>query len=125
MKVPRERISDRGHKPERQISDEHLGEFNPEGSRGMEFIESLCPSVSLTRESLIVLAQVFSVLSSVPFHRDFTRRRILVIKWFNDNVDQLEPFASLFTLETESLQPKDEDSDSFLNNSDQTSTENS
>jgi hypothetical protein len=108
MRRPRSRISDRGHKPEGQISDEHLGKFTPDGSRGLEFVQRMCRSYSLTRESLIVLAQVFSAISCIPFHRDFTRRRILVIKWFDDHIEDLEPLGVLFTLEAEPLHPGDE-----------------
>jgi hypothetical protein len=104
----RQRISDRGHRREREISDEHLGEFSPEGSRGLDFIQRLCNSRSLTRESLVVLAQVFSAISCIPFHRDFTRRRSLVIKWFDDHIDRLEPLGPLFTLESESLHARGE-----------------
>jgi hypothetical protein len=103
---PRERISDRGHKKESEISAEHLGAFRVEGSDGMRFIQGICNSHSLTRESLVVLAQVFSAISRVPFHRDFTRRRSLVVKWFHDHVEQLKPFGSLVTLEAEDLLPK-------------------
>jgi hypothetical protein len=103
MTRPRQRISDRGHKAEKEISDEHLGDFDPEGSLGLQFIRRMCPSHSLTRESLVVLAQVFAVISGIPFHRDFTRRRTLVIKWFDDNLDQLEPLGALITLEAEAL----------------------
>jgi hypothetical protein len=108
MSRPRERISDRGHKPEKEISEEHLGDFIPEGSLGLKFIQRMCPSYSLTRESLVVLAQVFAVISGIPFHRDYTRRRTLVIKWFDDNIERLEPLGSLFTLEAESLHSRDD-----------------
>jgi hypothetical protein len=49
---------------------------------------------------------VFSAITGIPFHRDFTRRRSLVIKWFNDHLARLEPSRPLFTLETETLQPR-------------------
>jgi hypothetical protein len=103
MQRNRERISDRGHKPEKEISEEHLGKFNPEGSRGLALIQRMCHSYSLTRESLVVLAQVFSAISGIAFHRDYTRRRTLVIKWFDDNFDRLQSLGSLFTLEAEPL----------------------
>lgn len=109
MKGDRQRISDRGHKRERQILDEHLGDFTPDGSRGMAFIQRLSPCGSLTRVSLVFLAHVFSVVTEVPFHRDFTRRRNLVIKWFDDHIDELEPFGSLFTLEAANHGMKSED----------------
>jgi hypothetical protein len=72
----------------------------------LEFLKRICHSNNLTRESLYVLAQVFSTISRVPFHRDFTRRRTLVIKWFNDHIDQLEPLGPLITLEAETTAAK-------------------
>jgi hypothetical protein len=104
----RERISDRGHKREREISELHLGEFKPQGSTGLRFLQSLTPDHTLTRESLVILAQVFSSVSSIPFPRDFTRRRDLIIKWFTDHLDILEPFGCLLKLEVEPLQTRTE-----------------
>jgi hypothetical protein len=94
------------HKREREISDQHLGEFKPEGSLGLKFIQELCPTYSLTRESLVVLARLFSAMSSVPFPRDFTRRRGLIIKWFTDHIVELEPLGTLITLEADFLQTR-------------------
>jgi hypothetical protein len=87
----------------------HLGKFNPEGSDGLSFLLSLCPCRNLTRESFIILAQVFSILTSISFPRDFSRRRDLVIKWFDDNLDQIRPFSPLFILEAEVLQQRPAD----------------
>jgi hypothetical protein len=90
----RGQISDRAHHPERVVSEQHLGHFKPEGSRGHEFIQRVCRYENVTRESLVALAQVFSAASGIPFPRDFTRRRALVIKWFTDHVDALEPYRA-------------------------------
>jgi hypothetical protein len=93
------RLSDRGHKREQEISDLHTGGFSADGSRGLRFLERICPGHNLTRESLVALGRVFSLISGVKFPRDFTRRRILVIKWFDDNIDGLEPVGSILQLD--------------------------
>jgi hypothetical protein len=99
----RTRISDRANKPEREISDQHLGKFKPEGSRGLAFIRKLCCSEGLTREALLALAHVFSNISGVPFRRDYGRRRVLIIKWFDDNIVTLEPLATVIKPTVEDL----------------------
>jgi hypothetical protein len=80
-----------------------MDSFKAAGSDGLRFIESLCPGHNLTRESLIVLAKAFSWISGVHFPRDYTRRRDLVIKWFDNHVDALEPLGRLFHLEAITL----------------------
>jgi hypothetical protein len=94
-------ISDRAHRREREIADDHLGQFRPEDSRGLRLIETVCATTSLTRESLVALAKAFGWLSGIPFPRDYTRRRALVIKWFDDNADALQPFGDAMTVEIE------------------------
>jgi hypothetical protein len=92
------RVCDRVHKHEKEISDMHLGAFKAEGSQGDQFVQGMTGGVSLTRESLVSLAQVFSSLSGISFPRDFTRRRALVVKWFDDHVAVLEPLTKVVTL---------------------------
>jgi hypothetical protein len=95
----RTRISDRGHQGESAISNQHLGNFTAVGSRGQRFIQSLCGDHNITKDSLINLAHVFSCISGVRFPRDFARRRVLVIKWFNDNLDEFESIGGVIHLE--------------------------
>jgi hypothetical protein len=98
-------IRARANKREREISDQHLGEFKPQGSRGLAFINKLCQSERLTRRALVALAYPFSYVSGIPFRRDFSRRRDLVVKWFDDNIDLLEPLATVIQVAVEPLEP--------------------
>jgi hypothetical protein len=104
----RHRVSDRAHKLEKEISDAHLGGFTPEGSRGMQMIDDLIPDGHPTCHSLVALAKIFSSISGIPFHRDFTRRRALVIKWFDDNFDSLQVVRTIVTIATEPRKHDDE-----------------
>jgi hypothetical protein len=97
-------ISDRANKAESEVSNDHVGDFVAEGSRGMKFLDKLCPGQILTREALVALAKVFAAIAQVPFYRDFTRRRVLVIKWFDDNIDKLEPVGAILDISTGLLQ---------------------
>jgi hypothetical protein len=83
---------------EKDISDDHQAGFMPQGSRGEQFLRKMVPQGALTSHSLEALAKVFSAISGVPFHRDYTRRRALMIKWFNDNIAALEPIQTLVTV---------------------------
>jgi hypothetical protein len=93
------RPTSRRHHSEAEVSAIHMNNFKAEGSRGLMFIKLLCPGHNLTRESLIVLAKTFASISGVRFPRDYARRRDLVIKWFDDNFETLEPLGKLFHLE--------------------------
>jgi hypothetical protein len=92
---------------EGEISKLHLGLFTAEGSPGLMFVESLSPGHNLTRESLIIVAGICSAVSGVRFPRDFTRRRDLIIKWFNDHLEKLEPIGHLLQLDAELIKGKD------------------
>jgi hypothetical protein len=81
----------------------HLGAFQADGSHGDVFVQALALGVSLTRESLCNLAHLFSALSGIQFPRDYTRRRALVLKWFDDHVEQLEPLGCLFSVRVSKL----------------------
>lgn len=98
-------VLDRPNKRERDISDQHMGEFRPEGSRGLAFLNERYQGSSLTRKSLIHLAMMFSVIGNLQFPRDFKRRRNLIVKWFDDNIDILEPLGTIISTEVEALQP--------------------
>jgi hypothetical protein len=114
QRTGRPRISDRGHLSEAKISELHLGRFAAEGSAGLHFLETLCPGHDLTCESLVALARVCSVISGVQFPRDFTRRRDLVIKWFDDHLDRLEPLGCIMILEAKKIPAKGSDDECFL-----------
>jgi hypothetical protein len=100
MKINKKhRISDRRNQGESEISNHHLGDFSAAGSRGQQFVSALCQNRNVTRDSLVSLAHVFSCISGVRFPRDFARRRVLVIKWFNDHIDQLEAIGPVISLD--------------------------
>jgi hypothetical protein len=117
MVQPKQRVSDRAHMLEKEISDIHLGGFQLEGSRGWQFIQDLIPDGNVKCQSLIQLARVFSAISGIPFHRDYTRRRALIVKWFDDHIDELQPIQAIVTIVTISpdIQPEDKGDWSLIN----------
>jgi hypothetical protein len=64
-----------------------------EESPVLTVMERLVPDASLDRESLLALAKIISVLIDVPFQRMFTRRRSLIVKWFDMNLEKWEPLS--------------------------------
>jgi hypothetical protein len=95
MKGTIHRVSDRASKPEKDISDRHQAGFVARGSRGERFIKAMIPQGNVTCHSLAILAKIFSAISGIPFHRDYTRRRALVIKWFDDHIETLRPLQTI------------------------------
>jgi hypothetical protein len=41
---------------------------------------------------------VISALANVPLGRDFTRRKELLVKWFDDNYEKIQPFVQFIEL---------------------------
>lgn len=70
-----------------------LGDFVAEGSKGLDFLKKIYPH-PLSRSVLISLATVFSGLTNVPFDRDFRRKKELVIKWFDEHLDECKKWNS-------------------------------
>jgi hypothetical protein len=93
-------ISDRRNKTERQISDDHVGNFCIDGSQAESFLNRLLgdDSQGVTRKSLVLLAVIFSELSGILFYRDFSRRRVLVFKWFDDHLEALQSIAPILNI---------------------------
>jgi hypothetical protein len=73
----------------------------------MQFIEEMVPTGNITVHSLVFLAKVFGSIAGITFHRDFTRRRALIIKWFDDHIEELLPIREIVTVCTESLRDID------------------
>ena len=99
VKAKRVLIPNRATMKEREIADLRLGTFVAEGSRGMELLQRIYPSGELTRRSLYSFASLIAALSGIKLGRDYTRRKELLIKWFDENYYALEPYSKFFVLE--------------------------
>jgi hypothetical protein len=98
----------RRERKESEITRDHLGSFVAEGSRAWNFISGFTHGRPMIRESLIHLANVFSAISGVSFGRDFRRRVDLIYKWFDDHIEEFEPFRCIIevdVVETEQSNP--------------------
>ena len=83
---------------EKGVAQKLLEGFEPEGSRGMQFVMKIFNNqISVTR--LVDLGKIFSNMLNIEFPRNYKRNRDLLIKWFDMNIDLIEPYASKITLE--------------------------
>lgn len=82
---------------ERGVAQKLLGDFEPEGSRGMEFLMNFFHNqISVNR--LISLATLFSKMLGIKFPRNYKRNRELLILWFDMNLDAIQPFSSRISM---------------------------
>jgi hypothetical protein len=91
-------VPSRASMSERDIAQYRLGDFQAEESRASRLMQNLYEG-SMTRRLLFSLGSLVSTLSGVRLPRDYTRRRDLLLKWFDENYDALEDYAKLFRLE--------------------------
>lgn len=75
-----------------------LGDFDPYHSRGWELIQYLTHH-QVSRHALISIATILAGIIGIPFERDYSRRKDLVIKWFDQNYELIMPFKDCFEIE--------------------------
>jgi hypothetical protein len=81
---------------EHDIATAYLGNFRIEGSEAQQFLWELTEQKILMQESVRTIAEILSMISDIPFPRDFKRTRILTMKWIEDNLTELRVFKSWF-----------------------------
>jgi hypothetical protein len=84
---------------ERDIADLRLGDFQANESRAAQKLGILYPHGELTRRSLYSFASLVATLAGVKLPRDYTRRKDLLLKWFDDNFETVEPYLRFFDLD--------------------------
>ena len=77
---------------EKGVAKELLGDFEPEGSRGMIFVMNFFNG-QITVNRLVWLGTIFSRMLNIEFPRNFKRNRDLLIKWFDTNIELIEPLS--------------------------------
>ena len=92
MSLKDKKIS-RRHSTEKAVAQNLLGDFEVKNSRGLSIIEAFMGEnafESISRNSLLSLTTILSKLTQIPFPRNFSRRKALIVKWFDDNAEELE-----------------------------------
>ena len=101
----------RRHASEKAVAQNLLGDFVVKNSRGLKLIESMMGEESfdtVSRNSLLSLTTVISKFIEVPFPRNYSRRKALIVKWFDDNADEIEKAKQYIF--TEFTKPKNQKS---------------
>lgn len=83
----------RRHATEKAVAQNLLGDFEVKNSKGLSIIETIMGEnsfESISRNSLLSLTTILSKLTQIPFPRNFSRRKALIVKWFDDNAEELE-----------------------------------
>lgn len=82
---------------EREVAEKILGDFDPEHSRGMEFILRVFNN-KYTVNRLVAYGKVISRNLNIKFPRNYRRNKDLLIKWYDMNLDVIEPFSHNVTI---------------------------
>jgi hypothetical protein len=97
--IPGARISDRRHNSEREVANQHLGDFEAENSRAHDFLSKLADGHEIVNRNLIDIAKIFATISGIQLPRDYTQRLDLIVKWFDVHLADLEPLSTIIKLE--------------------------
>ena len=84
----------RSHVPEKDISMNLLNGFIAQGSKGEKLIVEMTGTQldNLSKTALCKISDILSKLSGIKISRNILRRKDLIVKWFHDNEDKIEPF---------------------------------
>lgn len=77
---------------ERAVAKNLLNGFIMKGSNGEKLIEEIIGvqinKISLT--ALIEISKLISDLTNIKFPRNYKRKKDLIVKWFDDNIDTIK-----------------------------------
>lgn len=81
---------------EKAIAQNLLNGFISKGSRGEKLIEEIigCPLNKITLTGLIRVSNIISSLIDVKINRNYTRKKALIVKWFQDNEHLITPIKN-------------------------------
>ena len=86
--------------PERIVSKNLIGDFDVDKSEGKALIEDLfgttLNNISLT--ALVSLSKILSQLINIKLERNIYRRKVLIVKWFDINQDEIKNNRDYFRL---------------------------
>jgi hypothetical protein len=90
---------------ERDKAARLLGNFQYEGSRGDQFVQSLCPREQLTLDALKIIAWMCSEATGISFTKQYQRQKALVYLWLTEHYDSIAPLSGIVKVWTRSLEP--------------------
>jgi hypothetical protein len=90
-KIPKKRKNQNQNRKENEINSKRLKDFDPSNCQAARVIKELFGKATLT--DLSTLARVcISELNGLYLDRAAYRRKPVMLKWFDENLDVIEPF---------------------------------
>lgn len=111
----------RKYNTEKILARNLLEDFTASGSRGEALIEQILHQEirKASRTGLIQLGSIVGELIGKKFPRNYTRKRDLIVKWFEDNEVLIRPFVSHLRVEFCDLDEEQNKSDADETDSEQ------
>lgn len=75
---------------EQKLVQDELKDFEPASCRAWTKLTSRYGQIS--KSELLCLAEVLSHHLDIKLYREYKRRKKMLIKWFDDNLDQVWPY---------------------------------
>lgn len=85
---------------EKTVAETLTGDFTIENSRSISIIEEMFNEKyeKICRHNLVKLAKEISKKINVTFQRNYGRRKILVIKYFDENLEKIIPIMPMMLM---------------------------
>lgn len=83
---------------EKDIVRLKLGDFQPRGSVGEQFLKRLSP-FNLSLRAVQSIVKTLSVICDTHVERDTMRKRDLLIKWISENYEKIAVYEKYISLE--------------------------
>lgn len=85
---------------DRRKADSRLGDFDPKNSK---IWKKICNKFSpnLSQNELVSLAEIIASNVKIKVDREARRRKEVLIKWFDENSEKIDPFINIIHLSTD------------------------
>ncbi|KAK8897474.1 hypothetical protein M9Y10_015427 [Tritrichomonas musculus] len=102
----KERIEDgysRYYYSEKTVSNVLLGDFDVKNSKGKVFIEDICGKQinEISLHTLFNISKIISELTCIKLERNIYRRKVLIIKWFDTHLKEIEDLKNHISIDLE------------------------
>ena len=99
----KKRMTNRASKTESEISKYLIGDFDPNKSLAKPLLEKMlnCSINDIKLCYLLRLAHLFRFYTGVKITRNYSRNKILIIKWFEENIAEIANYSKYIKIEFE------------------------
>lgn len=88
---------------EKTVSNVLLGDFDVKSSKGKVFIEDICGKQinEISLHTLFNISKIISELTCIKLERNIYRRKVLIIKWFDTHLKDIEDVKNHISIDLE------------------------